>query len=369
MKKLITFTAALILATTLLLQTGCGSNTAVTTPESNRWLELLRVMPENEDTLKAVYLQDNAYLEEKKQAYPQVSDEQTIIRIQLLFVSTSYNDEEWRETLGFTMADISQTVLAGVPPMDFYEAVRGQFSQADVEQAARTGPLNEHLETVSYQGFEYYSWGEDREIHLDWRSGVRKLGRGHRLAYVGDFAFWMLGTEGMEEMIDSYEGKIKSLADNEDYKLLAGILAELDVVTAFFSSETQSYSYISETFKTIIDDPGNNEHRQSFVEEIQREPRLKPYQAFATGAGLDEDGYYLAIVLLNPDEDTAEQNKTLLEQRINDSPRWSDRVSSMEIKSQGRLTTAKLYGTVAGAWSNFSVMGLLGGYEPLLIHE
>jgi hypothetical protein len=210
---------------------------------------------------------------------------------------------------------------------------------------------------------------------MDWRSNVRPLGRGYRLAYVDGFALWMLWTDGLEEMIDSYEGAIPSLADREDYSLLAGALEDMDTVTAFFSTESHAYSLFTETYREIIEDPDNNEARKIFVEEIKREPRLKPYVAFATGAGADDKGYYLAIAILNPDEETAIENVSLLQTRLESAKlpwgesggnTWLDIIEEMEIEAKGRLTTAKLYGEACMNWDNFSMnMGSL----PLLIHE
>ncbi len=387
MKRLITIAVlALLVVSAIAPQTGCThetEDTGIPVSESNRWLELLSILPENEVALKAAFLQDNAYLEEKKQQYPQISSEYAIIRNHPLLSGDSpkaYSDEEWKETLGFVSADVDQRIYAGELPLDYYEAVRGRFSRDDVDNAARTGPGNDMLEVVSYQGHEFYSWGGDNDINMSMRSNVRQLGRGFRLALVDDFIFWVRWTDGMKEMIDSYEDNVKSLADNEDYKLLAGALEELDTVTALFSAESQSRSYVSEIYQQIIEDPDNNERRQVLVEEIKRELRLKPYQAFATGAGIDKDGYYLAIALLNPSEEVARENATLLEQRINQSKiamawhsqsgdKWSDLIESMEIESKGRLTLARLYGAVVECWVNFNVMGMMGPYEPLLIHE
>ncbi len=362
---------------------GCGTEPEIVPSKSNRWLELLGILPENEVTLKAAFLQDSAYLDEKKRQYPQITAEYAIIRNHPLLFGTSpraYSDEEWKETLGFVQADADQRIYAGELPQFYYEAVRGRFSRGDVDNAARTGPGNDMLEVVSYQGHEFYSWGGDNDINFSMRSNVRPLGRGHKLALVDDFIFWVRWTDGMKEMIDSYEDNSVSLADNEDYKLLAEALEELDTVTAFFSAESQSLGHISEVYQQIIEEPDDNEGPQIFVEEINMEVRLKPYQALATGAGINEKGYYLAIVLLNPSEEVARENATLLEQRINQSKiamawhsqsgdKWSDLIESMEIESKGRLTIAELYGGVVECWVNFSVMPLLGSYEPLLLHE
>ncbi len=383
MKRLIRIiTLTSLLLTTISYQTGCNGDTDKTesvTKESNRWLELLRILPENESTLTGAFLQDTAYFGEKKQQYPQISNEFAIISNPPTLFGTNpraYNDEEWKEALGFVRSDVDQTIYAVTVPPRQYEAVRGRFDRDEIYNAVKTGPFNEYLETMTYKGYEFYSWGEDFDIHMDRRSGLRPLGRGHRLALVDDFACWVLWTDGVKEMIDSYESDVKSLADNECYKLLAGVLEEFDTITAFFSTESQSYELFSEAFKEIIEDSGNNEVEQMFVEEIKRLPRLKPYRAYATGAGLNEKGYYLVISLMNPDDETAKENANLLEERIESSKLtwsdyrgqpWSEIIEEMEIGVKGQLTTAKLYGKACTIWDDF--VGFYMGAVPLLIHE
>ncbi len=385
MKKSITIAVSLLLlAMTLLLLPGCGADTETTPSESNRWLELLSVIPEKEDTLKAAYMQTAEYVDLLREQWESSEDTPEGIleyvdlaaHRRLPLFGTAYTDEEWKETVGFTVKDVIDSIVAGVPPLRFYQAVRGRFSEADVEDAARTGPLNEHLETLTYGGNEYYSWGADFSIQFDWRSGVRNLGRGHRLAYVGDFAFWILWTEGLEEMIDSHNGKVKSLADNEDYIFLAGVLEDMDTVTAFFSSDSLSISQFKERFQKRFEELRDEGHQQQ-VEEFENEPLLKPYLSVASGAGKDEQGTYLVIVLVNTDESTARANAELLERRLNESlvtpymegvKKWTDgdRIESMEISSQGRLTVAKLYGAVYTSWDKFDPARI---YLPLLLHE
>jgi len=364
----------LLMLAAIVLPAGCSKEKETPLQESNRWLLLLGVLPANENTLKGAYLQDLAYLEEKTDPLSSLWYPITINMPLFGSSPNAYTDEEWKQTLGFIQADVDQTIYAGALPMSYYEAVHGRFSRDDVGSAARTGAGNDMLEVISYQGHEFYSWGTDTDINMSMRSNVRPLGRGYRLALVDDFIFWVRWTDGMKEMIDSYEGNIESLADTEDYRSLAEALEELDVCCAFFSSESQSQSRVKEVYKDIVDDPANNERRQTLVEEIQRPLLLRQYQAFATGAGIDDKGYFMAIVLVNASEAVARDNAALLEQRISEAKNvagiraWSDLIQSMEIESKGRLTTARLYGGACTYWGNFEVLGA-GPYEPLLLHE
>jgi hypothetical protein len=387
MKKLVTNIALiLLLVTAVVPQTGCKGEVEEAEPtpsESNRWLELLRVLPENEDTLKSAYIQTGGYVDILRKQYSEKTEE-PFMAVELiahnnlpLFANAAYTDQEWKETVGFTVKDVTESVMAGGGPPAYYQAVRGNFSKEDIENAARTGPLNEYMEVESYSGYEFYSWGEDFDIHMNWRSGVRRLGRGHRLAYVDGFAIWVLWTDGLKEMIDSYKGNIPSLADNEEYKLLAGALEDMGTVTAFFSSDSISISEFKEMFRDNFEELRQKGQEQQ-VTEFENEPLLKPYLSFATGAGEDEQGTYLVIILMNADKSTARANADLLERRIKESQmtpyiesdqKWTDnnRIESIEINNDGRLTVAKLYGLVYINWDDFSYIG--GPYLPLLLHE
>jgi hypothetical protein len=354
--------------------------------QTNRWLEMLQVLPVNEpggreNTFTAAFLQDHAYMAEKKELYPQISTDYedymfhnmpTLFSIGL----RDYSDEEWKQTLGFIQNDVEQSVSAyRSMPVDYYEAVRGNLSPEKIDNAVKSGPMNEILEVVPYAGHEFYSWGTDRDMNLSKKSGVRPLGRGMRLGVIDDFIFWTSITDSMKEMIDSYEDNIQSLADLETYRLLAGGLTEFDTFTAFFCSESQSQSRFRDIYKDIIEKPGEGEGmriRQMYAEQLQREVYLKPYQAFATGAGLDEKGYYLAIVLLNTDKQTARDNVAALEKQIGSSKTtggkaWLEMIDSMEIQSEGKLTLAKLYGQASVWWDSFDMP--LGIYEPLLMYK
>jgi len=148
-------------------------------------------------------------------------------------------------------------------------------------------------------------------------------------------------------------------------------------VTAFFSSEPQSESHFKELHQEQLTQH-TTKIKELFLNAISREPKLKPYEALATGAGTDESGYYLGIVLANPDENTARENATRLELVIeqaeifwgdNAGEKWSDHIASFEITSNSRLTLAKFYGAVVELWDCFGIYNTWGPYEPLLLHE
>jgi len=372
MRRLVTL--ALLTTVFLVPQSGCSKGSDVPASELNRWLELLRVLPANENTLKGAYLQDLALLDEKTDLLGNIGHPLNVNMPLFGGGPSTYSDEEWRETLGFTRREVEQTAFVPMPPPHAYQAVRGQFSRDDIDSAARTGPMNDMLEVLSYHDHQYYSWGEDFEINLSMRSAVRPLGRGHRLAYVDGFVFWVLWTDGIQEMIDAHDGRIESLAGIEEYQLLAGALAELDTVTAYFSSESQSQAHVQEVYEDIIDDPANNEARQAFVEELRTDLLLKPWQAMASGAGIDHDDCFLAIVLLNTDEASARENADLLEQRLAQAAvpwqgrKWSELIKRMTVESKERLTIARLYGEACTLWASFQLTGERP-YQPILLHE
>ena len=125
--------------------------------------------------------------------------------------------------------------------------------------------------------------------------------------------------------------------------------------------------------------------KENWIEKCYRSiedyPLLKPYQAYATGAGVNEKGYFLSIILLNPDSGTAEENVFLLKERLNNTEiidpgiDWMELIDEVEIESEGRLVMARLYGVVSEFWAdrfyNLENSGISnsGSFEPLLVHE
>ncbi len=105
--------------------------------------------------------------------------------------------------------------------------------------------------------------------------------------------------------------------------------------------------------------------------ELEEPPLLQPYQAFATGAGKDDDGPYMALVLVHDDAKSAKTNVGLLQQRIGEgtslrtSEPWREFVDEAAIRAEGRVLLAKLRGErIAANWLTWYFMR-----DPLIPHK
>lgn len=156
MKRVTTITTLALLFTLISIsQFRCTGETEEPIAESDRWLELLRVLPANESTLKSAYLEDIASSMEKTEKYPHVLAGYEIM-YPLPFSGYgpdrryTYSDEELKQTLGFISTDVDQKIRSGSSPTEYYQAVRGRFSREDINDAVKTGPMNDILDVVSY---------------------------------------------------------------------------------------------------------------------------------------------------------------------------------------------------------------------------
>jgi len=374
-------TAALIAV--LVLPAACandgGSSPTPSSPTvtSNRWLAMLKAIPASDNTQKTVYVQDHARLAERQAQYPAVAAVPEGVSTFMPFMQNNrfwnlryYNDDEWQSKMGFVRADMDIEAFNMTPFLDQYQVIRGRFDRAKIEAALRSDPMNDDFQVMTYGGLECFSTGPDGQ-ELGRRSNLRPLGYSLKLAVVDDHVFATNFARTMQEMVDAYHGKLKSLADLESYQLLSEGLVRLDAFAAIFSSESQAQSHMKDLFKDIIADPGTDGPRSIWAEQLQREVFLKPYQAFAVGQGLDEKGYYLAVVLVNADEATARDNAGLLEKQIRqsrygDGQLWSDMITSTTVTREGRLALARLYGQAAFYWKAFDMNS---GAEPLLMYK
>ncbi len=378
--KIRAFLSISLIIVTLVFHIGCNTNEPET--ENNRWLDLLNVLPANENTFNGAYLRDDAYKAEITNKYPQAESplypDDSAYVIPLFGESPrAYSNEAWQAELGFVKNDVDKTIFAGLPPIFYYQAVYGRFDRNKIDSAVKTGPYKITSEIVTYQGHEFYSWGGDREVNPEMRTPVRPLGRGNRLALVDNFIFWVSTTDQMHEMIDSYDNSIDSLADIKSYQRLAGTLANASTFRAFFSSATYSLDNIKASYKSAFEQPEDlSDTVKRFLAEYQNPdiPLLKPFEALVTGVGIDEKGYYLVIALYNSSTGVAKDNAAILKQRIeqtvepNSGKKWQDISTETEISYQGQVTIAKLYGEASKHWNEFAVIGS-EMVQPLVMHE
>ncbi len=156
----------------------------------------------------------------------------------------------------------------------------------------------------------------------------------------------------MEASIDAGLNEGASLADVEEFRLLAGGMSRLGAYTMLLSDDVEVW------------DAANY--------AAEGGPWLRPYEAFATGAGKDENGHYMALVLVHAADASAEENVGLLRRIIEEEGSmlhdisWSDYidVERSEIHAEGRVLLAKLRGGFANNWRDWVTQR-----ESLILYE
>ena len=170
-------------------------------------------------------------------------------------------------------------------------------------------------------------------------------------------------------MIDAGLGVGASLADVEAFRLLAQEIDQFNTYTALFSDDAASYS-VPELAKALAGPVASEEELAAIKANLESQAKLLPYQAFATGTGVDADGPYTALILLTADEEVARENAQRLSERIKDGVSWvrgqpfSDLIHGADVSSDGRLVVAKLRVDDRNTW-----LALLAFKDTLLLDE
>ena len=271
--------------------------------------------------------------------------------------------------LAFDIRDIDQTVMVGQPP-NILEIVRGEFDPEATEDAIYDCSECERADIEERGGIEYYSWGDG----LDWDL-QRKLsppaydqfGRGGNLAVLEDYVFRTLEKRGMERLIDTYLGERDSLADNEDFLLMAETLDEMGVYSAYLTDDVEVWD--ENNFDDVLSDLGSvtqEEYERLRRRYLDEDTLLNPYDALAAGVGQDEDGLFTAIVLVYDNVEDTEDDVQYLEESILDwiedgdsmftGRPWSDYFDDFEIASEGRVLQVKLRTDRPGIWAEIIII-------------
>ena len=263
--------------------------------------------------------------------------------------------------LAFDVRNIDQSILAGGPNQ--YQALRGRFDPQATDAALSACSECPAPSIEEHMGIPYYSWGEDYGVDINTKFAppvFDNLGRGGRIAVLDEHLFRTLGTPEMKEVIGAHLKEVPSLVDVEEFRLLAGGMSRLRAYTMLLSDNVEAWD-INVLSKFIMGEDAPQGDIDRMKQQLAESgPQLRPYNAYATGAGKDEEGSYMALVLVHADDASAEENVGLLRKRIEEGSStsygnpWSDSidVDSLEINAEGRLLLAKARGRIAasGGW-------------------
>ncbi|MDA0263301.1 MAG: hypothetical protein O3A93_13175 [Chloroflexi bacterium] len=276
-------------------------------------------------------------------------------------------DRPLRPYLAFDVRNVDQSVEAGAVPF-VLELLRGRFDPEATAQALAACSECPPPDMKTHNGVSFYSWGEDGQGSLQGRYGppaFDHLGRGGRIAVSSDYVYRTVETPGMQALIDANIGLAPTLAEVEEIRLLSRAMSGLGAYSAFLSHETHRISRTPNDTSTFGPLPGTHD---KLIAEIGRSTLLLPYLSFATGAGKDETGPYMALALVHGDAGSAEENARRLERRIAENEElqpWMEGLEGVEIKVEGRLLSAKLRGDrPASGWRS-----LVFFITPLIPHE
>jgi hypothetical protein len=266
--------------------------------------------------------------------------------------------------LGLGYWSIDQEAEAGKPgSMGFI--LKGHFNTETTRQALAVSAKDDPPSIETYNGSTIFSWGGDNQINLIGRFNppiYDALGRGGRFVVQNNFVLKTYDTAGIQDVLDAQKGKLASLADVTEFKLMAQELSSQGALTAIMTDRVQGLAYWTENeIVDLIKAQNEQTVKASDIDKyLAQGPKLLPYQTMAFAAAQDAKGLYALVIIVQADAQTAAQNVILLKQRIAETDSlitgqpWTSMISSSSITSHGRVLTAKLYGdSISRGWDYF----------------
>lgn|GEM_PF-3427242 len=234
------------------------------------------------------------------------------------------------DTLGYTpMADVHAEIIYGsARDKNIMIGMKGNFTLDATRNALKNQDewperVKDNFAIESYLGIPVYSWGDyiDGGLaeplsppHLDLWGIARPLVAMDGNMLIGDTV------DNVKAMIDAVTGESTSLADIPEYALIAERMDSLGVYAVIMS-------------KTMTE-----------RDQYQLLLPLQQFLAVGFGDGKDERGNYTSVVAVYENEDLAEENALILEERLVEvamilekNPEFTD------IQHDGRVLFAKLY--------------------------
>ena len=260
----------------------------------------------------------------------------------------------------FDVRNMDQGIVAAPGPAPL-EVVRGRFDPQAADKALESCSECPAPSREEHGGVTYYSWGEDYAGDTDMKfapPAFDTLGRGGRIGVLDEYVFRTLGTSEMKALIDANLNEVPSLADVEEFRLRAGGMFHLGAYVMFLSDDVEVWELDGLARLSLGEGASQEDIEKVKQNLVELGPRLRPYEAYAIGAGGNvEDGPYMALVLVHADGASAEENAGLLRRRIEEGSStynglWSDNidVGRLEINAEGGVLMAKLRGDLARGW-------------------
>ena len=262
-------------------------------------------------------------------------------------------DEAWREELGWAPLDVDIAVdVQGQDGLGYYAFI-GDFDPDEIEDTVtdEDNPWADELEVEEQNGTEYYTWGDDpTEFDPERISPARRLGQGGNMAVLDGAVLWAFETDVLEDGIDAATGEEDSLADNDELGALAEAMDEAGAVGAAFSANGHTFDDVIAfgEFEDTLTEGVPEDLSDQIEDEIEDVPALAPYEAFATGVTIGDDGPQMLVALLHDDEDAAEENvdnlETVIEEgeSVRTNAPWSEMVRLDDTEVDGEILVATL---------------------------
>lgn len=274
------------------------------------------------------------------------------------FFPRSHHSIDFRY-FAFDIRNIDQSIAVNTTGRSRYDIARGRFDPQAAEATLKTCVECPAPSIEEYKGITYYGWGEDYAVNPKLKlapPAFDELGRGGRIAVLEEYVIRTLGTPDMKAAIDGHLKQAPSLADVEEFQLLVKSMSRLGVHAMFLSDSVENSKLSSDYAKLVAAwDASQTEVEAKEQELLEAGPWLRPYDAVGVGFGKDEEGRFIALVLVHKGGDFAEENVGLLRRIIEEENsvsypdmKWSEYIdiNSLEINAEGRLLLAKMRGDI-----------------------
>lgn len=273
--------------------------------------------------------------------------------------------DDWEVALGVSIADVDRSLhvqVVGPNAPSVIAVARGTFDADQVPPLLASCAECVPADRPSHEGVRYYDWGEGINARLRLAPPVYDdIGHGGQFHFTDDYILRTDQNSALTAAIDANQGP-GSVADRADFGAIAEALESRGVVVAVLTDRHQGPEWVAEGLAGAAD----TELLPAVRRALASQPRLRPYSAYALGAGIEDGETFMTLVLAHASTDEATENVTRLRLRLEktttaEGEPWGNVFSSWEIESDGELLSATLRG--APRWTLVSLR------EALLLHE